>query len=151
MFTLRSARQEEANQIYQMVRQARINPTNLDWSRFVVAITEDNQLVGCVQIKPHKDSSRELASLVVTPGKRRQGIARALVRHMQLHHAPPLYLTCRAELGPFYEQFGFITLSVEQMPPYFKRLKRLVSMYERYQQKQLLLVMAWLYIPGHHQ
>jgi hypothetical protein len=36
----------------------------------------------------------------------------------------PLYLMCRARLESFYEKFGFYTISLNEMPPYFQRIKR---------------------------
>jgi hypothetical protein len=40
----------------------------------------------------------------------------------------PLYLTCRSELGPFYEKFGFHTVSAGQLPKYFRRISRIAGM-----------------------
>jgi hypothetical protein len=38
----------------------------------------------------------------------------------------PLYLLCRPELQSLYEKFGFQVIPFRAMPPYFKRITRLV-------------------------
>ena len=81
-FTLRPANAADFPAIKYLVRSARINPTGLKWSRFVVAENDLGEVIGCGQIKPHKDGSYELASLVVEENYRGQGIARSLVAHL---------------------------------------------------------------------
>jgi len=54
----------------------------LDWKRFVVAETHDGGFIGCGQLKPHKDSSLELASIAVDASYRGQGVARAMIEHL---------------------------------------------------------------------
>jgi GNAT superfamily N-acetyltransferase len=65
-------------------------------------------LIGCGQIKPHRDGSRELASIAVQKGWRRQGIAAAIIQRLLADEPPPVWLTCMDRLVPFYEQFGFV-------------------------------------------
>ena len=43
------------------------------------------EVIGCAQIKPHRDGSRELASLVVHPDYRGQGIARRMIQYLTKH------------------------------------------------------------------
>jgi N-acetylglutamate synthase-like GNAT family acetyltransferase len=88
----------------------------------VIAINENGEMLGCGQIKPHGDGTRELASLAVWPRFQGQGVGHAILQHMLASAQPPLYLTCRAKLRPFYERFGFYSLVYKQMPPYFRRL-----------------------------
>jgi amino-acid N-acetyltransferase len=126
-FQVRAAYEDEAGLIKQMVRAERLNPLGLDWQRFRVAVSKDGELVGCVQLKTHRDGSRELASLVVLPGWRRRGVARALVEETLSGMHGELYLICRAALGSFYRQFGFQAIQFEQMPPYFRRIARLAG------------------------
>src|SRR5690606_23445739 len=54
-----------------------------------------------------KEAARELASLVVSPSRRGQGLGTALVRHLQEQAGPPLWLMCRSRLVPFYERSAF--------------------------------------------
>jgi N-acetylglutamate synthase-like GNAT family acetyltransferase len=128
LFTLRPATQADSDAIHGLVHIGGINPTGLDWRRFVVADTQEGQVIGCGQIKPHRDGSFELASIVVHPDWRGQGVARSLIEHLIETHQGDMYLMCRTELGPFYEKFGFRVISITEMPPYFRRINRLVSL-----------------------
>lgn len=124
-FSLCPATRADAPTIRAMIREARNNPLGLDWRRFVLAVTPQGEVIGCGQIKPHGDGSRELASITVVPGWQRRGVARRLIERLLAAQPGPLYLTCRAQLGPFYEKFGFYVLKPAEMPPYFRRLARL--------------------------
>jgi len=127
-YTLRSATQQDFQAIKNLIYAVQINPMGLDWRRFGLAVDADDQLVGCGQIKPHKDGSIELASIAVLPEWRKLGVARAIIRHLLKHHPRPLYLTCRSKLRPFYEKFGFkVVTAPTELPPYFRRLARLVE------------------------
>ncbi len=54
-------------------------------------------------------------------------MARAIIEQLLSHHPRPLYLTCRAGLIPFYEKYGFTTIYMEVMPPYFRRVYRMMN------------------------
>jgi amino-acid N-acetyltransferase len=118
--------------IQRLIHEVGINPMALDWRRFMIAVDANDQMVGCGQIKPHKDGSRELASIAVLPEWRKQGVARTIILHLLETQPRPLYLTCRGRLGPFYEKFGFqdVTASAD-LPPYFRRLARLTKLFHR--------------------
>jgi N-acetylglutamate synthase-like GNAT family acetyltransferase len=126
-FSLRPATRSDQVRIRSLIRTVRINPTGLDWPRFVVAVTSSGELIGCGQVKTHADGSRELASIAVAPDYRGEGVARAIIEHLINIHPKPLYLTCRSSLEPFYQQFGFQTIPNNQMPPYFRRISRLAK------------------------
>jgi len=123
-YSLRPARAGDQAPIRRLVYQARLNPRRLDWCRFVVAVDAHDRIVGCGQIKPHRDGSRELASIVVHPGWREGGVASALLAHL-LRTGPPLWLVCRARLAPFYQRFGFREVLVPTASsPHFRRILR---------------------------
>ena len=128
MVSLRPATAADAAAIRSLVLTARINPTGLEWPRFVVALSPEGVVIGCGQIKPHRDGSRELASIVVTPAWRGNGVARAIIEHLVANPPGPLYLTCRAHLRTLYEKFGFQVADETQMTPYFRRLSRLARL-----------------------
>jgi len=116
----------------------------LDWPHFVLAIDEGGQVIGCAQVKPHGDGTRELASLVVVPEWQGRGIARLLIEHQLATHAPPLYLTCESRLEPLYRRFGFYALSIDEMSPYFRRLVGVIRFFIRLMHsRQGLSVMRW--------
>ena len=126
-FILREARQEEFPAIRAIIREAHINPLDLDWRRFVIAVNSEGEIIGCGQVKPHSGGIRELASIAVIPKYRGRGIARAIIAHLLAENTPPLYLTCRSGLEPFYLKFGFRPLIYDEMPTYYRRLARLAS------------------------
>jgi len=129
MVHLRPARKEDAAAIRKLIRQVGINPTGLDWRRFTLAVDDHDRMAGCAQVKPHRDGTRELASLAVQPDWRGQGVARMLIEHLLVRHSPPLYLTCRARLQPLYEKFGFQILPQDELTPYFRRIARLAALF----------------------
>jgi amino-acid N-acetyltransferase len=75
---VRAATQGDRDEIRALVRSERLNPTDLDWRRFVVAV-EGTQIIGAVQLRAHADGSRELGSLVMRRQARGQGVAAAMI------------------------------------------------------------------------
>jgi N-acetylglutamate synthase-like GNAT family acetyltransferase len=99
-------------------------------------------VIGCGQIKPHGDGSREIASIVVDPDWRKQGVARAVIECLIKDNPGELFLMCRSALGPFYVKFGFSSLSFEEMPKYFRRISRVAGLLHALQgEGESLLVM----------
>jgi N-acetylglutamate synthase-like GNAT family acetyltransferase len=128
MIKLRPATQADAAAIRKLIHQVGINPTGLDWQRFILAVDDSDRMAGCIQVKPHGDGTRELSSLAVQPDWRGQGVARCLIEHMLEQHPSPLYLTCRSRLQPLYEKFGFQIVASQELPPYFRRIARLAAL-----------------------
>lgn len=133
MFTLRHAVAEDFPAIKGLIRAAQINPMGLEWQRFVVACPDgESSVIGCGQLKPHRDGSWELASIAVVPEWRGRGVARTIIEHLvqryaaEKHSPSLLYLTCRASLEPLYLKFGFQTVVEADMPRYFRRISRMV-------------------------
>jgi amino-acid N-acetyltransferase len=120
-YAIRRAAQADQATITRLVRGAGINPFNLRWQRFLVA-DEEGRVIGAVQMKPHGDGSRELASLAVAPACRDQGVGGALVRALLATETGPVHLTCADRLEGYYARFGFWPLALAEMPPYFRRL-----------------------------
>jgi N-acetylglutamate synthase-like GNAT family acetyltransferase len=129
-FTVRPAREEDFPAIRSLIFAVHINPTGLDWRRFLVAVSPAGEVIGCGQVKPHRDGSRELASIAVREQARGQGVGRAVIEDLvRQETARPLYLMCRAALGPFYAKFGFREIGPEEMTPYFRRISRIASLF----------------------
>jgi N-acetylglutamate synthase-like GNAT family acetyltransferase len=125
-FAIRTATQKDFPAIRALIMEVSINPTGLDWRRFLVVVTPENKLIGCGQIKLHFDGSRELASIAVQVQARGHGIARAVILELLTRETNrPLFLMCRARLELLYVRFGFATIGPEEMPPYFQRICRL--------------------------
>jgi N-acetylglutamate synthase-like GNAT family acetyltransferase len=142
-YQLRPAVKADAPAIHKLIWQAHINPMGLHWARFIVAVNQHDEVIGCAQIKLHRDGSRELASLAVHPNQRSQGIGRALIEQLLTVAPRPLYLTCRSSLRSLYEKFGFSVQAPEQMTPYFSRLHKLVQILTSlFRRNESMLVMV---------
>lgn len=144
-YHLQAATADQETAVKSLIRAVNINPMGLNWRRFLVAVDEEGAVIGCGQVKPHGDGSRELASIAVAPGWRRQGVARAIIQRLQGEHEPPLWLTCVSTLIPFYTPFGFDeVVETAVMPPYFRRVRRLFNLFARFSaQTGYLAVMIW--------
>ena len=125
-FTIRPAKKADWGQIRTLVWGERLNPTGLNWQRFVVAVNPDQEVIGCAQVKTHRDKSMELASLVVASDYRGTGVARLIIGYLINAHDGDIYLMCRSSLGELYEKFGFKEIAEPAMPKYFRRISRLV-------------------------
>lgn len=126
-FSLRPANAQDNAAIRELIRLGKINPTGLHWQRFWVACTPQGEVIACAQIKPHRDGTRELASVATHPQWRGRGAAGMLIETLVAREPAPLYLMCRAALQPFYHRWNFVAISPEAMPPYFHRVWRLFS------------------------
>jgi N-acetylglutamate synthase-like GNAT family acetyltransferase len=124
-FAVRMATHKDLPAIRALILEVHINPIALDWRRFLVVESPEKELLGCGQIKPHFDGSRELASIAVKERARGQGVARAVIQCLLTRESKrPIFLMCRARLEAFYVKFGFIAIGVMEMPPYFQRISR---------------------------
>jgi N-acetylglutamate synthase-like GNAT family acetyltransferase len=120
-FHLRPAAAADQAAIKQIIQEMRLNPMGLDWPHFVLAVDEADELVGCGQVKTHWDGSRELASIAVCRQWQRQGVARAIIEHLQAQHGAPLWLTCPSRRIPIYQKFGFCEMTTGRgLPLYFR-------------------------------
>jgi N-acetylglutamate synthase-like GNAT family acetyltransferase len=124
---IRHALESESTQIQDLIHLVGINPSGLDWKRFVVAVNDSGQVIACGQIKPHGADIRELASIAVNPEYRGLGLARAVIEVLLSENPRPLYLMCMSHNGPMYEKFGFQSIEDKLMPRYFSRIKKLFT------------------------
>ncbi len=128
MIILRPAEAADQKRIVAIIRAAQINPLDLKWPHFVLAVDDaSGEIVGTAQVKTHRDGSCELASLAVVPEWQGRGLARRLIEYLLANTPGTLYLTCRSSLGGLYAKFGFRPIGQSEMPPYFRRLSRLVA------------------------
>ena len=141
-YRIQPAVKKDAGAIRALIRSVKINPLGIYWSRFLIAVDEENRLVGCGQVKMHRDGSSELASVAVAPAWHGQGVASALIERLVATHDRPLYLTCRSHLGHFYERFGFQVIPLAEMPAYFRWVYRMFLLLARFSRGRAgLLVM----------
>jgi N-acetylglutamate synthase-like GNAT family acetyltransferase len=127
-YTIRPARETESAQIKALIHLVGINPMDLDWKRFIVAVNDQDEMIGCGQLKPHGTDVLELASLAVYPEHQGQGVGRALIESLLKGSPRPLYLMCESSVGRLYEKFGFREIPYEEMPRYFQRISKLAGL-----------------------
>jgi len=131
-YFIRLAERGDQRIIRTIVRGARINPMNLDWRNFILAVGVEAEIIGCGQIKTHRDGTKELASIAVRQEWRKMGIASTIIRRLIDRAESHLWLVCRAELAAFYIKFGFnVVDDIIEMPTNFRRM-RSVSRYLSY-------------------
>ncbi len=92
MTIIHPARETESAQIKNLIHLVGINPMDLDWKRFVVAVNDQDEMIGCGQLKPHGKDVLELASLAVYPEHQGKGVARAIIEYLLKDSPRPLYL-----------------------------------------------------------
>ncbi len=142
MIEIRAAREAEAAQIRDLIHLVGILPVGLDWKRFVIAVNDRDEMLGCGQLKPHGQEVVELASIAVYPEHQGKGIARAIIEQLLKESPRPLYLMCESALGPLYEKFGFREIPFEEMPRYFQRISKLAGLVTTLvQREERLLIM----------
>jgi len=139
-FTLRPATVDDSLLIKDLIHRVGINPMDLDWHRFVIAVDGSGKMLGCGQLKPHGRDVIELASIAVEPSYQHQGIARVIIESLIARGPRPLYLTCRSRLGSFYEKWGFRSMKPNEMPAYFRRLSRLVNVIGAFMDDKMLVM-----------
>ena len=132
MTQVRHATQKDAADIRALIRLVGINPTGLDWRRFLVAVDESDQVIATGQVKPHSDGTLELASIATEPEYRNLGLASAIIQRLVEETPHPLYLVCQEHNGSFYARFGFRELERPEMPPVLGREAALVAWLRRY-------------------
>ncbi len=122
--TIRPTRQEDQETIDSFIRQAKLNPRNLKWQNFLVA-EQDGKVVGIRQVKVYEDGTREIASGFVLPEYRRQGISAQLMKALLARETGPLYTMVNEKRAPYYEEFGFRRVDVNQLPSDFRKEYRI--------------------------
>lgn len=128
--TVRPATEADQPTIRRIIHQAGINPTGLDWRRFLLAV-EGEQVIGTGQIKPHNDGSHELASIAVIPARQKRGIGSMIIRALLESERGALHLTCQRRMAGYYERFGFRRIERAEYPPYFVTWDRTIGLISR--------------------
>jgi N-acetylglutamate synthase-like GNAT family acetyltransferase len=114
---LRPATETDAAAIRALVRaQPRMNPTGLDWRRFVVAVAPDGRLAGCVQLRPAGPEAVELGSLAVEARARGHGLARRLVATALAGTRDRVLVVTAARHEVHYAPLGFRRISALAAP-----------------------------------
>ena len=121
--TVRRAAEDDQPDIRALVRRARLNPADLHWERFVVA-ERDDRTVGVAQLRRHSDGATELASLVVEPEARRQGVAGRMVDALLAEERAPVYMLIDRRYVEHFARWDFAPLAPSQLPRSVRRVYR---------------------------
>src|SRR5262245_57976247 len=76
----------------------------------------DQKIVGIAQVRLHPDGARELASLVVEPSVRGQGIATALVDALLVDEHGEVYTLIDQRFVSHFERWGFRATTPKELP-----------------------------------
>jgi len=114
--TVRPATQADATAIRRLISEARLNPRDLDWRRFLVA-EDGGVVIACAQIRIHELGTRELASVAVMAARRGGGIGRLISEAaIAREQTRPLYLYTESRTVRFWQEFAFHEIEGEDTP-----------------------------------
>ncbi|MEG3986677.1 GNAT family N-acetyltransferase [Microcoleus sp. S28C3] len=116
---LRPASDRDIKSIRKLVWSAKLDPTQLRWEQFWV-IECEGKLAACGQLRNFA-GAQELGSLVVAKDWRDRGLGSYLTKYLIQQATEPLYLECLGKrLASFYTRFGFVEVSVQELPQSLK-------------------------------
>ena len=116
---LRPASERDIKSIKMLVWSAKLDPTQLRWEQFWV-IECEGKLAACGQLRNFA-GAQELGSLVVAKDWRVRGLGSYLTKYLIQQATEPLYLECLGKrLASFYTRFGFVEVSVQELPQSLK-------------------------------
>lgn len=145
-YHIRPATAADSALIKAAIRQARLDPTNLNWQNFKVAEAdagdERGQMIGLCQVRRYW-GVRELGSLYVREQYRSQGIGAALVRACLAGETPPVHLECLDLQQRYYEGFGFRRIPIRQAPMGLRLKASLGTVMSRLVVRRRIVVMRW--------
>lgn len=116
---IRPACTQDIKSIRMLVWSAKLDPTQLRWEQFWV-IECSGEVVACGQLR-NFTGAQELGSLVVAKDWRDRGLGSYLTKYLIQQATEPLYLECLGKrLASFYTRFGFVEVSVQELPQSLK-------------------------------
>ncbi|MEG3899395.1 MULTISPECIES: GNAT family N-acetyltransferase [unclassified Microcoleus] len=116
---IRPACAQDMRSIRMLVWSAKLDPTQLRWEQFWV-IECEGKLAACGQLRNFA-GAQELGSLVVAKDWRDRGLGSYLTKYLIQQATEPLYLECLGKrLASFYTRFGFVEVSVQELPQSLK-------------------------------
>lgn len=139
--SLRPARRDERWLIRRRILREGLDPTKLDWRKFVMAQGEDGAILGFAQMKDWGEGVREFGSLVVEPESRGQGIGAGILAHFLDAFPRPVYLFCGGHNVSYYLRFGFRRLKQDrEVPGPLRRKWRIAGFFSRLFRAQVALM-----------
>lgn len=142
---IRPAREQDQEAIRALVCGERLNPNGIHWPNFLVA--EDHRgVVGAVQMRKHRDGSRELGSLVVAKEARGEGIAARLIDALIGPEAGRVQMVTGRAFASHYERWGFRRIAPRAASPSVRRnywlgsLAFIISLVKRRRPQRLVIL-----------
>lgn len=117
---IRKAAAADQAALVALVESERLNPHGIDWPNFFVAV-EAERLVGAVQIRRHRDGSRELGSLVVAPSLRAHGLGGRLIEAALSAETGPVHMITGRAFAAHYTRWGFLPIAARCAPAGIRR------------------------------
>jgi len=115
------AKSEDMIAITDLINSVHGDDRNLDHRQFIVA-KDLEKIVGCIRTIQVESDCKEMASLVVLPEYRKQGIGSTLVDLiLKKDLSRPLYLVCHREKIPLYTPHAFHEVGVQKIPETLQR------------------------------
>jgi N-acetylglutamate synthase-like GNAT family acetyltransferase len=112
---IRQAMAADQAAIVALVHSERLNPYDLRWERFWVALAQ-GAVIAAAQIRHHADGAREVGSVVVESGHRHRGVASRLLDAMLAKATDELYLVTGGSLVGFYGRWDFTPIGIAHAP-----------------------------------
>jgi amino-acid N-acetyltransferase len=103
---LRQAIAADQSTLYALMKHERLDAAEAGWPQFIVA-ADGFGIVGAAQLRRHCDGSSEVASLVVLPPMRGQGIAARLLDALLAARNAPVHLVAQRTHATYFERWGF--------------------------------------------
>ena len=120
MINYQKAVLKDINEITELLTKFEGDRKDISANQFMLA-KENNKLIGCIRIKELNKGCLELASLVIMPEYRKQGIGSQLAKTiLSKEKRRPIYLLCSVDQQGFYERNGFKLMSAEILPEVLK-------------------------------
>lgn len=88
-----------------------------DLKEGVAYFARDGAVVGCVRLIEVAPQTQMVDSVLVREDKRRSGVGTALMKAAMNAKGGTMFLCCHEEALPFYAQFGFVPIPLEDCPP----------------------------------
>jgi N-acetylglutamate synthase-like GNAT family acetyltransferase len=130
-YTLRPAKKTDLPEIRRLLRRCGLRLKVLKWSRFTVAESGDDKIVGCAQIKHRPRRPDEIASVAVDPACRHQGIAGNILERLIAAGTRPIYIFNRPDLAAFYGRFGFVWVRPDEIPAHYLPIQAILRIKHR--------------------
>jgi N-acetylglutamate synthase-like GNAT family acetyltransferase len=117
---MRPAEKADASNIRHLLKSSGLRTQGIRLNRFVVAVDENCQLIGCGQLKRHGIRFMELQSIAVDESHRRGGIGREIIDHLTAQSPRPLFLMCKSDLVGYYEKRGFRKIKKNEISVHYR-------------------------------